>query len=212
MTPLDNWIERATRGLSNESAAQVRREIVDHYESALEAAVAAGAVADAAERSALSALGDGETVNRQYRRVLLTSSEARLLSDNSAEARAFRTGNGWIRWLLLAVSLGALVVARVFYELGAGALARVALASGIGTIFWLAVPLLPIDTPLRGRIVRGFKWLVQAGTLWLAFGPGALGLSWLIVLLLGHLSWTEWKRASIRRKLSARQWPKHLYL
>jgi hypothetical protein len=212
MTPLDNWIERATRGLSNESAAQVRREIVDHYESALEAAVAAGASADAAERSALSALGDADTVNRQYRRVLLTSSEARLLSENSAEARALPTGSGWFRWPLLMLSLGALAVAGAFYEAGAGALGRVALAAGIGTTFWLAVPLLPIDTPLRGRVFRGLKWLVQAGTLWLAFGPGALGMSWLILLLLAQLSWTEWKRASIRRKLSARQWPKHLYL
>jgi hypothetical protein len=211
MTVLDNWLERATRGLSKESAAQVRREIGDHYESAREAAIAAGAAAEAAERSALSALGDAKTANRQYGRVLLTSSEARLLHDDSVEAR---TANNWFRWPLLALSMVALAAAAALYKsgAGAGALARVSLALGIGTIFWLAVPLLPIYTPLRGRVFRGLKWLVQAGLLLLAFGPGALRMYWLIVLLLGRLSWSEWKRASIRRKLSAQQWPKHLYL
>lgn len=212
MTVLDNWLERATRGLSNESAAQVRREIGDHYESAREAAIAAGAAGEEAERSALSALGDAKTANRQYRRVLLTSSEARLLSDDNLEARALCTAESWFRWPLLALSMVALAAAAALYEAGAGSLARVALALGIGTIFWLAVPLLPIYTPLRGRVFRGLRWLVQAGTLLLAFGPGALRMSWLIVLLLAQLSWTEWKRASIRRKLPAQQWPKHLYL
>jgi hypothetical protein len=212
MTVLDNWLERATHGLSKESAAQVRREIWDHYESAREAAIAAGAAAEAAERLALSALGDAKTANRQYHRVLLTSSEARLLGNDNVEARALCTANSWFRWPLLALSMGALAAAAVLYNAGAGSLARVALALGIGTIFWLAVPLLPIYTRLRGRVFRGVKWLVQAGTLLLAFGPGALGMPWLIVLLLGLLSWTEWKRASIRRKLSAQQWPKHLYL
>ena len=212
MTVLDNWLERATRGLSKESAAQVRREIGDHYESAREAAIAAGAAAEAAERSALSALGDAKTANRQYCRVLLTSSEARLLRDDNAEARALCIGNSWFRWPLLALSVGALVAAAALYEAGSLSLARVALAIGIGTTFWLAVPLLPINTPLRGRVFRVFKWLVQAGTLLLAFGPGALRGHWLIVLILGQLSWTEWRRASIRRKLSAQQWPKHLYL
>jgi hypothetical protein len=212
MTVLDNWLERATHGLSKESAAQVRREIGDHYESAREAAIAAGAAAEAAERLALSALGDAKTANRQYHRVLLTSSEARLLGNDSVEARALCTANSWFRWLLLALSMGALAAAAALYKAGAGSLARVALALGIGTIFWLAVPLLPIYTRLRSRVFRGIKWLVQAGTLLLAFGPGALRMPWLIVLLLGLLSWTEWKRASIRRKLSAQQWPKHLYL
>jgi hypothetical protein len=212
MTALDTWLERATLGLSKESAAQVRREIGDHYESAREAAIAAGAAAEAAERSALSALGDAETANRQYRRVLLTWSEARFLRDDNVEGRALWAAKSWFRWPLLALSVVALAAAAGLYKAGAGSLARVALAMGIGTIFWLAAPLLPIYTPLRGRIFRGLKWLVQAGTLWLAFGPGALRMSWLIVLRLVQLSWTEWKRASVRRKLPARQWPKHLYL
>jgi hypothetical protein len=174
--------------------------------------MAAGAAAEAAERLALSALGDALTANRQYRRVLLTASEAPLLRDDNAEARILRTANSWLRWPFLALSMGALAAAAALYNAGAGSLARVALAMGIGTMFWLAAPLLPIYTPLRSRVFRGLKWLVQAGTLLLAFGPGALRSYWLIVLLLVLVLWTEWRRASIRRKIPAQQWPKHLYL
>jgi len=212
MTALDNWLERATRGLSKESAAEVRREIGDHYESARETAMAAGAAAEAAERSALIALGDAKAANRQYRRVLLTSSEAWLLREGSSEAKALCTGNSWFRWPVLVLSLFALAAGAAWYRAGAGSLGRLALAIGIGAGFWLAVPLLPVYTPVRGRVFRGVKWLVQAGTLVLAFGPGAFRMSWLIVLCLGSLAWTEWKRAAIRRKLSVPQWPKHLYL
>jgi hypothetical protein len=212
MTVLDNWLERATRGLSMESYAQVRREIGDHYESAREAAIAAGATAEAAERSALRALGDARTANRQYRRVLLTSYEESLLRDGNIEGRALRTANSWLRWPLLALSIAALAAAAELYKSGEGSLARAALALGIGIMFWLVAPLLPISTPLRARVFRGVKWLVQTSTLLLAFGPGALTNYWMIVLVLGQRSWSEWKRATIRRKLSAQQWPKHLYL
>src|SRR5580704_860970 len=118
MTALDNWLERATHGLSKESAAQVRREIGDHYESAREAAIAAGEAAEAAEQLALSALGNAKSANRQYRRVLLTSSEDHLLGDDNVEARALRTANSWFRWPLLALSMGALAAAAALYKAG----------------------------------------------------------------------------------------------
>ena len=41
MTALESWLQQATRHLSAESAAQVRTEIREHYESAREAALAA---------------------------------------------------------------------------------------------------------------------------------------------------------------------------
>ena len=44
-TPLDRWIERATRDLSLASAGQVRAEIQEHFESAREAAIAGTAKA-----------------------------------------------------------------------------------------------------------------------------------------------------------------------
>ena len=41
-TPLDVWIARATRDLSLASAGQVRTEILEHFESAREAAMCGG--------------------------------------------------------------------------------------------------------------------------------------------------------------------------
>jgi hypothetical protein len=156
MTALDKWLEQATSALSKESVAQVRREIGDHYESAREAAMAAGATAEAAEQRAFSALGDARIANRHYRRVLLTAIEARLLRDDNFEPRVLRTGNSWFRWPLLALAIGALAAAAALYQAGAAPLARVALAMGGGTIFWLAVPLHALARPR-------FPWTQMAG-------------------------------------------------
>ena len=58
MTPdLDEWLQRASRSLSKESAAQVRAEIREHYESARDAAIGGGASPDEASRTALSPSG-----------------------------------------------------------------------------------------------------------------------------------------------------------
>jgi hypothetical protein len=65
ITPLDQWLSGATRGLSAESAARVRAEIQQHYDSACEAG-----------DNALAALGDPRAANRAYRKVLLTEQEA----------------------------------------------------------------------------------------------------------------------------------------
>ena len=87
MSGLDSWLRQATRHLAKDSAAQVRMEIQQHYESARDAAIHAGATAVEAARSALIALGDARTANRQYRHVLLTSAEPRMLRDGNWEAR-----------------------------------------------------------------------------------------------------------------------------
>lgn len=212
MRALDIWLERATRGLSEESAAQVRREIADHYQSARDAVIEAGAAVNMAEQSALSELGEASAANRQYRRVLLTAAEARLLRADTVEARALRAVDGRFYGAAFGLPVCALGAAAALNQGGAEEVARVALAVGIGSAFWLTVPRLPIDTPVRSRIFRALRWLVQAGTLWLAFGPDALNMIWLMGLVLGSLAWTEWTRASIRRKLSPPLWPKHLYL
>jgi len=65
VTPLEQWLSDATRGLTAESGAQVRAEIQQHYDSACEAG-----------DDALSALGDPRAANRAYRKVLLTEGEA----------------------------------------------------------------------------------------------------------------------------------------
>ena len=87
MTGLDSWLKQATRHLSKDSAVQVRTEIEEHYESAREAAISGGATIDGAHRLALTALGNAKTANCQYRHVLLTSAEARMLRDGEWEAR-----------------------------------------------------------------------------------------------------------------------------
>ena len=65
MSPLEQWLADATRGLSPESAAQVRAEIQQHYDSACEAG-----------GDAIAALGNPRAANRAYRKVLLTEQEA----------------------------------------------------------------------------------------------------------------------------------------
>src|SRR5262245_20019576 len=79
MQTLEQWLEVATRGLCDSAAARVRAEIVEHYQSAIEAAGAVDVESPDVEGQALAALGDAKTANRQYRRVLLTEGEATLL-------------------------------------------------------------------------------------------------------------------------------------
>ncbi len=211
MTGLDNWLTQATRHLSKDSAAQVRTEIQEHYESAREASMAGGATADEADRLAVTALGDAKAANRQYRKVLLTSAEARMLRDAKWEARAV-CSRPWLWWLLLPIPVAALLAATALFLLGAIAVARVLLAGGIGMGFLFAAPFLPVYTPSRGRIFRGVKWVVLISMLVLAFGPNALKWSWLLASCLWPLAWIEWTRVSIRRKLRVAEWPRPLYL
>ncbi|HEY4087665.1 MAG TPA: hypothetical protein VGM43_17115 [Bryobacteraceae bacterium] len=65
MTPLEQWLSEATRGLSPESAGRVREEIQEHYDSACDAG-----------GDAIAALGSPREANRAYRKVLLTEREA----------------------------------------------------------------------------------------------------------------------------------------
>lgn len=211
MTGLDSWLKQATRHLSRDSAAQVRTEIQEHYESEREAAMSGGATADEADRLAVTALGDAKAANCQYRNVLLTSAEARMLRDANWEARAV-CSRPWLKWLLLAMPVAALLAATALFLTGAIAVARVLLAGGIGMGLLFAAPFLPVYTPSRGRVFRRVKWVVLIGTLVLAFGPDALKSSWLLISCLWPLAWIEWTRISIRRKLRVAEWPKQLYL
>jgi hypothetical protein len=212
MTPdLDRWLQQATGSLSKDSTAQVRTEIQEHYQSAREAANIAGASQDEANRMALIALGDARIANTQYRRVLLTASEARLLQQGNREAGVVCSISER-QWLLLAVSLIALLAAGALFRTGWTGPGRVTLALGLGIGFTILAPRLPIYTPARARVFRYFRWIIQVGLLLLAFGPGAMKMSWLILLCVWQLMWVEWKRASIRRKLPVADWPRQLYL
>src|SRR6202041_1209702 len=68
-TPLDVWIGRATRDLSVTSAAHVRAEIQEHFESAREAAIGAGSSPADADRAAVAenpdADGSGDPADRR---------------------------------------------------------------------------------------------------------------------------------------------------
>jgi hypothetical protein len=80
MAELETWLKQATRCLSRDSATQVRIEIREHCDSAREAAIRDGATTEEANRLAVTGLGDAKAANRQYRKVLLTSAEARMLA------------------------------------------------------------------------------------------------------------------------------------
>jgi hypothetical protein len=202
---LEMWLKRATRHLSRDSSAQVRREIGEHYDAAVESSMADGSSFDDANRLALAALGDARTANRQYRKVLLTSGEARMLREGNWEARAVCSR----RWVL---PVSAWLAAIAFYFAGSLAMARVLLVGGtaIGVIF--LATFLPVYTPARSRVYRAVKWVLLAVILLLAFSPLTLRWSALLFSCVWPIAWIEWTRASIRRKLPVAKWPKQLYL
>ncbi len=210
MSALDHWLNQATRGLSKDSAAQVRSEIREHHESACEAAITNGATPEEADRFAYRVLGDSEDANDQYRSVLLTAAEAKVLGEGNWEARVL-CSRQWIRWLLAAIPLAAVLAAVALFFTGSEGSARVLAIGGAGMGLVFAAPLLPIYTRSRSRIFRPVKWIVLIATLVLAFGPNALKWSWLLASCLWPLFWIEWTRISIRRKLPVAKWPKQLY-
>lgn len=213
MTALESWLTQATRSLSKDSVAQVRSEIQEHYESARAAALSSGATIDEdeADRMAMADLGDARIANCQYRKVLLTSSEARILREGNWEARAI-CSRPWLKWLLLAVPVAALFAAAVLFFKGASSLGWTLVAGGIGTGFLFAAPFLPVYTPSRGRVFRCAKWVLLPAVLLLAFGPDTLKWSWLLFSCLWPMYRIERTRVSIRRKLPVAEWPKQLYL
>jgi hypothetical protein len=170
-----------------------------------------GATADEADRLAVTALGDAKAAGCAYRKVLLTSSEARMLRDGNWEARTV-CSRSWLKWLLLAAPVTMLLSASGFFVSGEIAVARVLLAGGLGMGLLFTAPFLPIYTPSRSRVYRRVKWLVLIGALVLAFGPDALKSFWLLASCLWPIAWIEWTRVSIRRKLRVTEWPKQLYL
>jgi hypothetical protein len=231
MTALDTWLAQATRQLSAASAAQVRTEIEQHYESAREDAIRSGASADEADRSAVSALGDPRAANSQYREILITHSEAKLLRSSACEARFFSATPRRKR-LLAVVPAAAAMCAAGAYAIAtvtapfvipfaatasanatAALVARIAIVAAILTAVVFSVPLLPIYTPARARIYRTAKWLTVIALSVFLFDPGnRLEWSWLVLNCFSFVAWIELKRMSIRRKIPAANWPKHLYL
>ena len=208
---LNDWLHQATRHLSKDSAAQVRAEIQEHYESARDTAINNGATADEADRAAVAALGDAKTANCQYRNVMLTSGEAKLLRESQWESRAV-CSRPWLKWLLLTMPAVALWASAALFLTGKSELARTLLVGGITLLLAFGAPFLPIYTPARARIFRRVKYALLLATFALVFGKNVLDWSWLLACSVWPLFWIEWTRTSIRRKLPEARWPKHLYL
>ncbi|HEY1658033.1 MAG TPA: hypothetical protein VGG14_06785 [Candidatus Sulfotelmatobacter sp.] len=211
MTRLESWLTQATRHLARDSAAQVRAEIQEHYESAREAAMATGATPDEADRQAVAALGDARAANCQYRKVLLTSAEARILRQGNWEAQAI-CSRAWLKKSLISISFATLVAAEIFFVRGASEIARILLVAGLAMGVFFAAPMFRVYTPARSRIYRVVKWLAMIAIFAVAFGPDTLKWSWLLISCLWPVYWVEATRASIRRKLRVEEWPQQLYL
>jgi hypothetical protein len=221
MTGLDRWLSTATRGLSKNSSAQVRAEIQQHYESVREVALSDGATAYESDQAALKALGNAATANQQYRRVLLTSSEAGMLGEGDRESRAM-CPHSLVKWLLAAIlvpvallwAAWALCLCAAAMQANAGevSIARVEVAGAVMTGLLFVAPFLPVYTRSRSRMFRGMKWVAMMCTLVLAFGPDTLKYFWLLAACMWPFAWMEWMRNSIRRKLPVSRWPRQLYL
>jgi hypothetical protein len=211
MNSLEQWLRQATRCLSQESAAQVQREIRGHHDAECEAAKSRGANAEEADRMAVAALGDAKAANRQYRKVLLTATEMRMLRSGNREARAI-CSRPWLKWTLVMAPVVAWVAALAFFMRGQIASARALALGGTALSLVFAGPFLPVYTTSRARVYRLAKWTLLAATFCLAFGADALKYSWLLASCLWIPVWTEWTRFSIRRKLPVNEWPRQLYL
>jgi hypothetical protein len=185
MTPLEQWLSDATRGLSAESAARVREEIQQHHDSSREAG---GDDADV-----LRALGNPRSANRAYRRVLLTEQEAMLAPTLTRPNRLD----------LQRVLFIAALLAVVFWPL-----ARARHYPGVWPIsiaIFCTLPLVrffPPTTIERSRIylyVHGLRSIVVVGLAW--WYQGWLGALVLAAVCFSLDYFVSYRRLSIFRKL-----------
>jgi len=210
MTEFEKWLMRATRCLSQESRARVRSEIKDHYEASRNDAVANGATLPEAEAIALRALGEPTEANRLYRQSLLTSSEARLLREGNWEVRAV-CSRPVLRWFVLTLPVVVFLAGVLALFGGANHVAAGLVPVSFCFSMLLHGPFLPIYTPLRSRIYRGFKWAALSAIFLMATWPLGWSGSWLFFGCLWTVGRIEWTRFSIRRKLPIGQWPRQLH-
>lgn len=201
---LEAWLAIANRGLSAESAAAVRTEIGAHYEDAYEEATARGSHAAEAERTAVAALGSPWSANREYRRVLLTAREAKLLRQLRHSSESHEAELQIARWLasvtlvtfcilaaLLPVSMTGIVIA--------------------GLILLLVVQtFIAINTKRRGRLYRTARWIWLIIAAYATYTGGAVWYFWIVLCGLVTCAYGEYQLFSIRRKIPVEQWPKRL--
>jgi len=134
-----------------------------------------------------------------------------MLREGSWEAHAV-CSHSWLKRLVLAMPLVMVSGAIALSLTDHAEVARGVFFLGLGMSPLVAAILLPINTPSRGRVFRYVKWITMTGAFTMLLGPDTLKWSWLLISCLWPVAWTEWTRASIRRKLPIKAWPRHLYL
>ena len=211
MATLDRWLNQAVKGLSKDSEDTVRREIQEHYEAAREAALSSDVDAEQADRVAVQALGDPCIANQQYRKVLLTKSEAAVLRNSISESRMI-CSNGWAKWILLSAPGTLLLISTICLAAHMPSLARGVLVLGALMAIFFIAPFMPLYSVSRGRIYRVIKWAVMIGGVFALFGKDGWNWAWLNACCFYPVLYVEWKRMMIRRKLPISEWPKQLYL
>ena len=117
MKAVRRMVETGTRGLTSESGDPACEENQQRYDSALAAAISERDDPIAAERIAISVLGDADTANFRYRRALLTAMEASILRQGARER---------------AVASASCVLASALLVIGWALLGRQVLAVGLG--------------------------------------------------------------------------------
>ena len=186
MTPLEQWLSDATRGLSAESAAQVRAEIQQHYDSACEAG-----------DDAIAALGNPRAANRAYRKVLLTEQEATM-------APVLTQPPLGLSRLLLATAFPAVVAWLLPHKLHfPGFWPVVIVICCAGPLDWLFRPTTLERTRVYGCILVVRNILLLAIVWWYG-GRWTLGVSLFAGMFLTDY-FSTWRRLSIFRKLASGQ-------
>lgn len=183
---LDQWLDSATHGLSPESAARVRTEIQQHCEAARDAGDAA-----------VDALGDPQAANRQYRKVLLTETEA-LLAPTLTKPTPVRAFNGAIYIVALALF--------VKWLSGKGSGAGFA---PITVAIYSTMPLswfFPLNTPERTRLYLWIHAVRNVAVVALAWWyQGWIGAGLLGALCFALDYFVPYQRLQLFRKLDAGQ-------
>jgi hypothetical protein len=187
-------MEQATRGLAPESAARVRAEIQEHFDSALASGSLPGA--------AVAALGDAKSANREYRRVLLTKTDARWLESVRRRGHLPLFGAYILATAGLVAGAAKLLQGGIF-----GALPAFSMMA-IGTLF-----LLPrwvrIHTRLRNRMYRVLQWAVIISVPIALVAEGRLHSVFFVYLMFVCMAYKDYV---LRRKLPVEEWPKDLYV
>ena len=211
MREMEKWLQAATRGLAVESAERVGNEIREHVEFASEEFVARGVAQAEANRLAVEGLGSARLANKEYRRVLLTEGDARILRRSAADAELF-CRRSWLRGLVAVAAVAGLVAAVGFWMFGQVKNAESLLLIEVGMSPLVAAVFLRISTPVQGWIFRVWKWVAMPMAFVLLLGPNASKFLWLLAISMWPMLHSEIQRATIRRKLPAGKCPRHLYI